>query len=66
VSSTSDSSLLKGDVQVRSLWSDAFRRFRQNPGAMIGLGFILSMVLVAIFAPLITRHDPVLWPIPAL
>jgi len=27
---------------------------------MIGLGFILSMVLVAIFAPLITRHDPVL------
>ena len=59
MSSTSDSSLLKGAVQVRSFWSDAFRRFRQNPGAMIGLGVILFMVLVAIFAPWIATHDPV-------
>jgi hypothetical protein len=49
MNSTSDFSLLKDDVKVRSLWSDALRRFGQNPGAMIGLGVILFLVLVAIF-----------------
>jgi peptide/nickel transport system permease protein len=60
MNSVLSSSLLEDDVKVRSLWSDAFRRFRQNPGAMIGLGFILSMTLAAIAAPLVTRYDPIL------
>jgi peptide/nickel transport system permease protein len=59
VNSTSDFSLLDDDVKVRSLWSNAFRRFRQNRGAVIGLGVLLFMVLVAIFAPWIATHDPV-------
>ena len=58
--STLDSSLLESDVKGRSLWSDAFRRFRQNRGAMIGLGVILFMVLAAIAAPWITKYDPII------
>jgi peptide/nickel transport system permease protein len=38
---------------ARPLWSDAWRRFRRNRMAMVGLGFIVLLVLVAIFAPLI-------------
>jgi ABC-type dipeptide/oligopeptide/nickel transport system permease subunit len=56
--SISDSSPLEDDVNVRSLWSDALRRFRQNWGAVIGLGVILFMVLVATFAPWIATCDP--------
>jgi peptide/nickel transport system permease protein len=58
MNSTPDFSLLESDVKGRSLWSDAFRRFRQNRGAMIGLGVILFMVLTAIAAPWITKYDP--------
>jgi len=57
MNSTWDSSLFKGAGKPRSLWSDAFRRFRQNRGAMIGLGYVLFVVLAAIAAPLITTHD---------
>lgn len=48
----------KSDLKARSLWSDAFRRFKQNRGAVLGLGVILFMVLVALLAPLIAKHDP--------
>ena len=60
MNSTLDFSLLEDDVKVRSLWSDALRRFRQNWGAVIGLGVVLFMVLAAIAAPWITRYDPIL------
>jgi ABC-type dipeptide/oligopeptide/nickel transport system permease subunit len=38
---------------------DVWRRFRRNRLAMIGLGFIVLLILAAIFAPLITSFDPV-------
>ena len=38
---------------ARPLRADVWRRFRANKLAMVGLGFIILMVLVAIFAPLI-------------
>ena len=59
MNSIPDFSLLESDVKGRSLWSDAFRRFRQNRGAMIGLGVILFMALAAIAAPWITQYDPI-------
>ncbi|MEE9490795.1 MAG: ABC transporter permease [Dehalococcoidia bacterium] len=59
MNSIPDFSLLESDVKGRSLWSDAFRRFRQNRGAMIGLGVVLFVVLAAIAAPWITRYDPI-------
>jgi ABC-type dipeptide/oligopeptide/nickel transport system permease subunit len=36
----------------------AFRRFRQNRGALIGLGIVLLLVLFAIAGPLLSGHDP--------
>jgi peptide/nickel transport system permease protein len=38
--------------------ADAFRRFRKNKGAMIGVVWALTVFLAAIFAPLIQRYDP--------
>jgi peptide/nickel transport system permease protein len=40
------------------LWSDAFRRLRRNPGAIIGFVLVAIFILVALFAPLLAPHDP--------
>lgn len=43
----------------RSLWADAMGRLARNRGALIGAGLLVLFVLAAIFAPQITRFDPV-------
>jgi oligopeptide transport system permease protein len=43
----------------RSLWSDAWRRFRKNRIALVGLAWLFVMIFVAIFAPLIATNNPV-------
>ena len=49
-----------GDVSdlgaARPLRADVWRRFRQNKASMIGLGFIVFIALVAVFAPLIAPY----------
>ena len=40
------------------LWSDAWRRLRRNPAALVGFGLVGFFVVVAIFAPLIAPYDP--------
>jgi peptide/nickel transport system permease protein len=40
------------------LWSDAFRKLRRNPGAIIGFVLVAEFVFVALFAPLLAPHDP--------
>jgi len=42
---------------ARPLRVDVWRRFRRNKLAMIGLGFIVLLVLTAIFAPWIAPYD---------
>ncbi len=42
-----------GEVQARSPWQIFWRRFRQDRVALVSLGVIIGLVLVAIFAPLI-------------
>jgi peptide/nickel transport system permease protein len=42
---------------ARPLRVDVWRRFRRNRLAMVGLGFIIFLVLVAIFAPLIAPYS---------
>lgn len=42
---------------ARPLRADVWRRFRQNKAAMLGLGFIVFIGLVAIFAPLIAPYS---------
>jgi peptide/nickel transport system permease protein len=40
-----------GVTEATSLWSDAWKRFRKNKLAVVGLVFIILLILVAIFAP---------------
>ena len=42
----------------RSLWRDAFRRFRGHPAGRIGLVLIGSLVLLALAADLLAESDP--------
>jgi dipeptide transport system permease protein len=41
-----------------SYWSDAWRRLRKNKLSMAGLGVLALLVLLAIFGPVISPHDP--------
>jgi peptide/nickel transport system permease protein len=40
------------------LWSDALRRLKSNPGALVGLFLVGTFVVVAIFAPWLAPYDP--------
>src|SRR5690606_7821775 len=42
----------------RSMWRIALRRFRKNKIAVVSAIFLLAMIIVAIFAPLLTPMDP--------
>ena len=43
----------------RSLWSNAWRQFRRNRMAIVGLMYLSFLAVVAIFAPLIATQNPV-------
>lgn len=43
----------------RSLWSNAWRRLRRNKMAIAGLTYLVFLIAVAIFAPLIATQNPV-------
>ncbi len=40
-----------------SYWSDAWRRLRANKLAMLGLFFLVVMLVMAIFAPMLSSHS---------
>nr|WP_062351345.1 nickel transporter permease [Bacillus kwashiorkori] len=42
----------------QSNWMIFYRRFKKNKAALIGGYFILFFILVAIFGPMFTTHDP--------
>jgi len=48
------------------LWSDAWRRLRHNPGALVGFGLVALFVFVAALAPVIAPFDPREQDLPAL
>ena len=41
-----------------SLWYEAWIRFRRNKLAMVGLFMVVTILAIAIFAPLVAPHDP--------
>ncbi len=43
----------------RSLWTNAWRQFRRNKLAMVGLVYLFFLSFVAILAPAISPHNPV-------
>lgn len=42
-----------------SLYKDAWRRLRRNKLAMLGLGIVITVIIIAIFAPFIAPYDPI-------
>ena len=42
-----------------SLYKDAWKRLRKNKLAMLGLSIVILLILIAIFAPLISPYDPI-------
>lgn len=40
-------------------WRDFWRRLRRSKGALVGLGILLLLVVVAVAAPLIAAFDPI-------
>jgi ABC-type dipeptide/oligopeptide/nickel transport system permease subunit len=44
---------------ARPFRKDVWRRFRKNKLAMVGLTFVILLVLVAVFAPLIAPYTPI-------
>ena len=50
---------ISATADSRSEWSQAWRRFRANRIAVGGLVVIVLLVLMAIFAPLLSPYDPI-------
>lgn len=44
--------------ESKSLWVDSWIRLKRNKSAMFGLYLVIFLVLVAIFAPYITKYSP--------
>jgi len=49
--------MFSDEVRTTSLWVDAWKRFRRNKLAIIGMVFIFGLILVAIFADLIAPYS---------
>lgn len=47
----------KSNLQQRSLWTEAWRRLRKNKLAMVGLGFIALLVVIAVVTIVIDAVD---------
>ncbi|HEY7561814.1 MAG TPA: ABC transporter permease [Gaiellaceae bacterium] len=52
-----ESRVLEADAP-QGLWSEAWRRLRRNPGAIVGFCLVAFFVTWAIFAPLIAPYGP--------
>ena len=50
---------LEGKYSRSSLYKDAWRRLKRNKLAMVGLGIVIILILVAIFSGLIAPYDPI-------
>ena len=51
------------EIKGRSLWADAWRRLLRNKAAVVSMVFLAVIVLMAVFAPLLSPHpfDEVYW-----
>ena len=52
-------SLNMKETKRRSFWSSGWARFRRNPMGMAGAVIVVSLYLIALFAPMIAPGDPV-------
>ncbi|MED2973103.1 MULTISPECIES: ABC transporter permease [unclassified Fictibacillus] len=47
----------QGDDKVISPWKDAWRSFKKNKLAMVGLGIVIFFILIAILAPVLAPYS---------
>jgi peptide/nickel transport system permease protein len=47
-----------GEDRAVGLWTDALRRMRRSPAAIVGAAIVGFFVLIAIFAPFLAPYDP--------
>jgi peptide/nickel transport system permease protein len=47
--------LVSGEIAARSPWELFFKRFREDKFALVSIGFLVLLILVAIFAPLVVK-----------
>jgi peptide/nickel transport system permease protein len=47
--------LVSGEIAARSPWELFFKRFREDKFALVSIGFLVVLILVAIFAPLVVK-----------
>jgi peptide/nickel transport system permease protein len=58
IDALSELSAVKQDEHGVSLWTEAFRRVRRNPSALVGTGILVLFVLVAIVGPWLAPYSP--------
>ena len=46
------------EIEEDSLFREICDHFKRNRMAMVGLGIVLFLIIIAVFAPVITPHDP--------
>lgn len=49
---------VQGDDRAVGLWTDALRRMRRSPAAIVGTAIIGFFIVIAIFAPFLAPYDP--------
>src|SRR5260370_38800174 len=49
--------VLEADDRVQGFWWQAWERLRVNRAAMVGLAVVIALVVLAIFAPVVTPYD---------
>lgn len=54
---TTEYAMSNREIKKRSQWQMVWQRLKKNKMAMFGLGIIVLLILMAIFAPIITPYD---------
>lgn len=50
--------LLKGEMEYSSYYKDSFKRLKKNKAALLCLGVIFVLIILALFAPMVSPYDP--------
>ena len=55
---SSDPRLAGVNERIRTPWSEFWRKFRRQPLSMAAGGFVLFLIVLGIFGPVIVPYDP--------
>jgi peptide/nickel transport system permease protein len=52
--------LTQSQIALRGFWHNVWRRLRRDRAAVVGAALVGSIILMAVFAPLLTPYDPIM------